>query len=108
MNFTVQFSAAANEDLQRIFDFLIQRELDSATGDLDLPEKALHAIQAGISLLKNSPFVCRKAGSSPFVRELVIAYDKYGNTGFVALFEIVNDSTVIVGAIRHQREDDYH
>ncbi len=44
MNFTVQFSAAANEDLQRIFDFLIQRELDSATGDLDLPEKALHAI----------------------------------------------------------------
>ena len=29
MNFTVQFSAAANEDLQRIFDFLIQRELDA-------------------------------------------------------------------------------
>jgi len=105
MNFTVQFSAAANEDLQRIFDFLIQRELDSATGDLDIPEKALHAIQAGISLLRTSPFVCRKAGSSPFVRELVIAY---GNTGFVALFEIINDSTVIIGAIRHQREDDYH
>jgi plasmid stabilization system protein ParE len=105
MNFTVQFSAAANEDLQRIFDFLIQRELDSATGDWDLPEKVLPAIQAGITLLRNSPFVCRKAGRSPFVRELVIAYD---NTGFVALFEIVNDSTVIVGAIRHLREDDYH
>jgi hypothetical protein len=25
-----------------------------------------------------------------------------------ALFEIVDSSTVIIGAIRHQREDDYH
>lgn len=24
------------------------------------------------------------------------------------LFEIICDSTVIIGAIRHQREDDYH
>jgi hypothetical protein len=26
----------------------------------------------------------------------------------VALYEIVDDSTVIIGAIRHQLEDDYH
>lgn len=45
MNFKVQFSVAANDDLQRFFDFLIQRELDSATGDLDIPEKARQAIQ---------------------------------------------------------------
>ncbi|NBT55843.1 MAG: type II toxin-antitoxin system RelE/ParE family toxin, partial [Betaproteobacteria bacterium] len=25
-----------------------------------------------------------------------------------ALFEIVDSNTVIIGAIRHQREDDYH
>ena len=48
---------------------------------------------------------CRKAGSSSFIRELIIPF---GNTGYVALFEIVNNSTVIIGAIRHQREDDYH
>jgi hypothetical protein len=36
---------------------------------------------------------------------LIIAF---GSTGYVALFEIINDTTVIVGAIRHQREDDYH
>jgi plasmid stabilization system protein ParE len=105
MNFTVQFSAAGHEDLQRIFDFLIQRELDSPTGDMDIPEKARHAIHAGISLLRTSPFVCRKVGNSPFTRELIIAF---GSTGYVALFEIINDTTVIVGAIRHQREDDYH
>jgi plasmid stabilization system protein ParE len=105
MNFTVQFSAAANEDLQRIFDFLIQRELDSPTGDMAIPEKARHAIHAGIGLLQTSPFVCRKVGDSPFTRELIIAF---GSTGYVALFEIINDTTVIVGAILHQREDDYH
>jgi plasmid stabilization system protein ParE len=32
----------------------------------------------------------------------------FGSAGYVALFEIVGDSTVIIGAIRHQREDDYH
>jgi len=26
----------------------------------------------------------------------------------VALYEIVDPSTVVVGAVRHQREDDYH
>jgi plasmid stabilization system protein ParE len=65
----------------------------------------LQAIKKGLDILKSSPFTCRKVGHSPFIRELVIAF---GSTGYVALFEIVDDKTVIVGAIRHQREDDYH
>lgn len=105
MSFQVLFSAAANDDLQRIFDFLIQRELDSDTGNLEIPEKARQAIEAGLGLLSTSPFACRKAGESPFVRELVITF---GSTGFVALFEIIDNNTVIIGALRHQREDDYH
>jgi len=55
--------------------------------------------------LSLSPFACRKAGESPFVRELVITF---GGTGYLALYEIVDDRTVIIGAVRHQREDDYH
>ncbi len=102
---TVQFSAAAEEDLQELFDFVLQRELDSETGDLDIAQRALQAIKDGIGFLKASPFACRKVGDNPFVRELVITF---GNSGYVALFEIVDDSTVIIGAIRHQREDDYH
>ena len=105
MAYDVQFSAAAKEDLERLFDFALQRELDSATGDLDIPERALQAIRDGIGFLKMSPFACRKIGDSPFVRELVITF---GSSGYVALFEIVNNSTVIIGAVRHQREDDYH
>jgi len=105
MIYNVQFSAAADEDLARLFDFILQRELDSEAGDLDIPERALQAIKEGIGFLRSSPFACRKVGASPFIRELVI---NFGRSGYVALYEIVDDSTVIIGAIRHQREDDYH
>jgi len=105
MQYTVKFSEAAAEDLEQLFDFALQRELDSETGDLDSPDRAVQAIKDGMAFLKSSPFACRKAGNSPFVRELVIPF---GSTGYVALFEIVNSNTVIIGAVRHQREDDYH
>jgi len=103
MSFAVLFSTAADEDLQRIFNFLLLRELDSQTADLDIPEKAIQAIQSGMNLLRSSPFACRKVGDSPFVRELIISF---GSTGYVALYEIINETTVIIGAIRHQREED--
>lgn len=105
MQYTVEFSEAAAEDLAQLFDFALQRELDSETGDLDIPERAVQAIKNGIAFLASSPFACRKVGSSSFIRELIIAF---GNTGYVALFEIADSRTVIIGAIRHQREDDYH
>jgi len=105
MKYRVVFSQAADEDLEQLFDFALQRELDSETGDLNIPEKAVQAIKNGITFLTSSPFACRKVGSSSFIRELVIPF---GHTGYVALFEIVDSNTVIIGAIRHQREDDYH
>lgn len=105
MTYKVEFSEAAAEDLERLFDFALQRELDSESGDLDIPDRAVQAIKDGMTFLKFSPFACRKAGNSPFVRELVIPF---GSTGYVALFEVVDGNTVIIGAIRHQREDDYH
>jgi len=63
-----------------------------------------YAPQQGVALTP-SPFACCKGGANPFIRELVITF---GSTGYVALYEIVDDSTVIIGAIRHQLEDDYH
>lgn len=105
MTYAVKFSDAAVEDLERLFDFALQRELDSETGDLDIPERAIQAIKNGMTFLRSSPFACRKIGNSPFIRELIIPF---GNTGYVALFEIADGRTVIIGVIRHQREDDYH
>lgn len=105
MTYSVRLTREAEADLLRLFDFLIERELASETGDLDLAARALDAIQAGLRLLERFPFTCRKAGGGPFLRELVIPF---GHSGYVALFEIVDDRTVLVGAVRHQREDDYH
>jgi hypothetical protein len=85
-------------------DLAVQRELGSARGDLEIPERALQATKVGIPFLASSPFACRKVGSSSFVRELIIPF---GHAGYVALFEIVDSETVIIGAIRHQLEDDY-
>ena len=105
MTYTVEFSEAAAADLEQLFDFALQRELDSETGDLDIPGRAVQAIKEGMASLASSPFACRKAGRSSFIRELIIPF---GRTGYVALFEIVDSKTIIIGAIRHQREDDYH
>jgi plasmid stabilization system protein ParE len=105
VSFKVRLTREAQADLDRLFDFVLARELARDGGDLSLPETALAAVRTGIATLRASPFTCRKAGRSPFLRELIIPF---GRTGYVALFEIDDGSTVTVVAIRHQLEDDYH
>lgn len=89
----------------RLFEFILERELSREAGDLALADQALAALRAGVATLKSSPFTCRKAGRSPFLRELVVSF---GRTGYVVLFEIEDEANVSVLAVRHQREDDYH
>lgn len=105
MSFRVRLTPAAAEDLERLFDFVLERELQRSGGDLALAEHALQAIKNGIATLHTSPFTCRKAGPSPLLRELVIPF---GRSGYVALFEIIDSANVVVAAVRHQLEDDYH
>lgn len=105
MSFRVRLTREADADIERLFDFVLERELARDGGDLDLAQDAVAAIRAGVATLKSSPFTCRKAGSSPFLRELVIPF---GRSGYVALFEIEDASNVLVVAVRHQLEDDYH
>jgi len=105
VTFKVRLTRDAEADLDRLFDFLVERELAHDGGDLDLPEQAMTALRAGIATLKSSPFTCRKTGKSPFLRELIIPF---GRSAYVALFEIEDESIVAVVAVRHQLEDDYH
>ena len=86
-------------------EFPLERELSRDGGDLDLPHQAIDAIHDALRVLERHPYTCRKVGNSPFWRELVIAL---GSTGYVAQFEIASDDRITVGAIRHQREDDYY
>lgn len=103
MSFRVRYSAAARDDLRRLYEYL----LDQATTaqDLALAERALEAIVTAVEGLARAPFVYRKAGTSPFLRELLIPF---GSSGYVALFEIEDASAVTILAVRHQVEDDYH
>ena len=105
MSFRVRLTREAQADLERLFDFVLEREPAREAGDLALAEQALDAIRAGLSTLRTSPFTCRKAGSSPFLRELIIPF---GRSGYVALFEIEDPANVLIVAVRLQLEDDYH
>lgn len=103
MSFVVRYSASARDDLARLYDYLLDRT--TTVEDLDLAEQALGAIAGAVESLRHSPFICRKAGDGPFLRELLIPF---GRSGYVALFEIEDASTVTILAVRHQLEDDYH
>ena len=102
MTYKVRFTERAEADLLRLYEFVLDRD----PADFALAEKALAAIKNGVAFLENSPFSCRKIrAADPFLRELVIPF---GSTGYVALFEIDDDATVTILALRHQREDDYY
>lgn len=102
MSFRVRFTEEAQADIDRLYGFLLERD----PPDLAAAERALTAIAQAITLLEHSPWSCRKArASEPLLRELLIGF---GHSGYVALFEIENEHTVTILAVRHQREDDYH
>ena len=99
--YRVVLAPEAQEDLERLYFFTL--ELDATVA-----ERALEAIENAYALLRYSPFSCRKAADGklgPLVRELVIPFCA---AGYVALFEILDDATVLITAVRHQRESDYH
>lgn len=99
MSYRVRYTRAARDDLHRLYVFLLEHDPQAAT-------LAREALGKSIGVLQEFPFTCRKAvPNNPFLREMVIPF---GAAGYVALFEIENNETVTILAIRHQREDDYH
>jgi plasmid stabilization system protein ParE len=99
MSYQLRVSEAAQEDLERLFEFL-------AANDLKAAIHARAAIEKAYEFAELMPFACRKADdSNPFLRELVIAF---GTAGYVALFEIEDADYVTSLVIRHQREDDFY
>ena len=105
MTYRVLLTQDAQDDLDRLFEFMLERELRRDGGDVDRAHEALAAIKAGLKTLERFPFTCRKAAESTFLRELVIPF---GRSGYVALFEVRDGATVVIAAVRHQSEDDYH
>lgn len=64
------------------------------------------AIQKALTLLADFPDIGRPSTEEPELRELIIGF---GDSGYIALYryeETIN--TVIVLALRHQKEAGYH
>lgn len=99
MSFHVRISKAAQDDLERLLDFL-------APADYSAAQRARAAIERGYRFLAEMPFACRKVDAdNPFLRELLVPF---GGAGYVVVYEIDDDHTLTILAVRHQREDDYH
>lgn len=98
MNYQIRFTKVAREDTKRLYAFMLAHDVSDANNAFEATNKA-------IEILKTFPFTCRKAkADTPFLRELIISF---GANGYVALFEIEEDNTVTILAVRHQREDDF-
>lgn len=90
-------SQSAAEDLEQLTDFLLERMPEEAVRTVDLVVDALH-------ILEQHPRIGRPLEFA--LRELVISR---GKTGYLALYEYDEPcDLVIVLAVRHQPEQDYH
>ena len=105
MTYEVVFTEQARTDFHHLYGYLLNRA--QTVEDLSLAEHALTAIESAVDLhLSRTPFIYRKAfGGNGLRRELIIPF---GATGYVALYEIAQPGRVVVLAVRHQLEDDYH
>lgn len=104
MTFKVEFTPEADADLDRLFDFLLERA--------ETVEEAMRAYEAiavirsvADSHLSTTPYSYRKVGQRPTLRELIVPF---GSTGYVLRFDIRTPGFVLVIGARHQREEDYH
>lgn len=99
MTFRVRYTRVAREDLVRLYGCLLERDVAAA-------ERALAALDRAVDMLGSFPFSCRKADpDSPWLRELLVPF---GGSGYVVLYEIEDEQTLTILAVRHQREEDYY
>lgn len=89
-----EYSQHALADIERLVNFLIEVDLDGAL-------ETFSVIDDGVRLLTRHPEIGRLVGGGK--RELVISR---GRTGYIAIYEFDKwTNTVLVLAIKHQRED---
>jgi plasmid stabilization system protein ParE len=104
MTFKVEFTPGAETDLDRLFDFLLERARTVEEAMLAYDAIAVVRTVAN-SHLSTTPYSYRKVGPRPTLRELIVPF---GSTGYVLRFDIRTPELVLVIGARHQREEDYH
>lgn len=84
----------ALEDIDRLYDFLFEKNKDAAT-------KAARVILRGSSLLEGSPRLGRPMADGTGRRELFIPF----GSGFYVLRYFLTNDTVVIVRVWHERED---
>jgi plasmid stabilization system protein ParE len=104
MSYAVEFTQGAEDDLVRLYDYLLDRA--ETLEELDVADEALNIIRlAALSHLSTTPYSYRKVGTRSTLRELIIPF---GKTGYILRFDIRSPDLVLVIGARHQREEDFH
>jgi plasmid stabilization system protein ParE len=99
MTFRLSYTQSFYDDLDRVLDFQFERYPA-------LADRTVVAIRKALQILEDFPLMGRRASQEdPLLRELVVPF---GSTGYIVLFKVMNEQSVVILAIRHQREDDYH
>ena len=92
----IELAPGVGADFDRIFDHLVEHEVDAAAG-------RIQDIVCAIDVLERSPLIGRPVETGK--RELVIGR---GSRGYVALYRFVPEvDTVFVLAVRGQKEAGY-
>jgi plasmid stabilization system protein ParE len=104
MSYVVEFTEDADDDITRLYTFLLERA--ETLEALDLADEAIKVIRETVlHHLSTTPYSYRKVGQSPTLRELIIPF---ASTGYVVRFDIRSPVLVLVIGARHQREEDFH
>ncbi len=92
------FSEEALADLEKIFEFNVERDPVVALDHID-------KIQSAVTVLEVHPEIGRRVAAGSPLRELVISR---GQAGYIALYEYSPAANRIrILAVRHQREAGY-
>ncbi|MFT7773318.1 type II toxin-antitoxin system RelE/ParE family toxin [Roseateles sp.] len=104
MSYAVEFTQGAEDDLVRLYDFLLN--CAETLEELEVADEAIKVIrQVALSHLSKTPYSYRKVGARSTLRELIIPF---GKTGYILRFDIRSPELVLVIGARHQREEDFH
>lgn len=101
--FRVSYTQQAQDDLLRLYDFLLARARHS--DDLAWAQEVIDQLREHVERrLSRTPYLYRHPLGDRQLRELVVAGP---GAGYVALYDITDSRHVTVIAVRHQLEDDY-
>ena len=101
--FRVVPTVTFQEDIERLGEHIVQRELASNTPDDTCLFRFRDAVERAMGILSFAPHSCRRSEAHREFRELIIPF---GHGGCVVLFAIREVDAVLLAA-RDQHEHDY-